>query len=162
MSYNEEQAMLNRFHNRLNECFFSGELKKVRLDFRNINKSDFRNDALGVFYRPFEGENFLDTPLIAIDRDLFDNICNGRDNEKWITCIVSTLLHEMVHQYCYENEIVDVDKDNGKHTEQFANVASEHGLMASRTDNNDYRITFLDPDFWEVWDELGATYEGLV
>ena len=70
------------------------------------------------------------------------------------------LLHEMVHQYCYENGIIDMS--NRKHTEQFSAVAEQHGLMTFRTEDNDYRITFLDPDYWEIWDELGASYEGII
>ena len=76
---------------------------------------------------------------------------------------ISTLLHEMVHQYCYENNIKE--HENGVHLKSFADEAEKHGLIVGPAvidDNIDYNRTFLDPDCSEVWERLNANYEYIV
>jgi len=41
---------------------------------------------------------------------------------------LSILLHEMIHQYCYETGIVDID-EIGEHSEEFKNAAYEHEMI---------------------------------
>lgn len=42
--------------------------------------------------------------------------------------LITILLHEMVHQYCDQHEIVDVTRE-GKHTSDFFKQAKEVGLI---------------------------------
>ena len=42
------------------------------------------------------------------------------------------LLHEMIHQFCHENNI---DDGLNKHNENFVRVAKEHGLIRKLEDN---------------------------
>lgn len=42
--------------------------------------------------------------------------------------LLEILLHEMIHQYCRENEIYDCDRD-GTHLPVFKEIAEKHGLQ---------------------------------
>ena len=53
--------------------------------------------------------------------------------ETWTEAIADTMLHEMVHYYCYLNDIQDCEGDY--HTEVFRNEAVTHGLDCEKTVN---------------------------
>lgn len=48
--------------------------------------------------------------------------------------IVDTILHEMVHIYCRENEIKEVTKNGAYHNGKFKEVAESHGLHCIKTE----------------------------
>lgn len=42
---------------------------------------------------------------------------------------IATLLHEMVHQYCFENDIQDTSRGGTYHNKKFAEEAEKRGLI---------------------------------
>lgn len=59
--------------------------------------------------------------------------------------ICSTLLHEMVHLYCQENDIKDTSRGNTYHNKRFKSVAESHGLVISYDKRIGWSITELSP-----------------
>lgn len=145
-------------HELLNRELFDGKLSIPFIDFRNISKGDslygvFINDASAHY------ETFLvqEPCAILLSHELLNEVDSSESLEEQNAWIVSTLLHEMIHQFCHENNIVDVE--DGLHNNNFENVAVEHGLMCFSTEKEngvDYNITYLDPDWDDVWQELCA------
>ena len=48
-----------------------------------------------------------------------------------------TMLHEMIHLFCYVNDIRDVSRSGYYHNKNFKNAAEEHGLIVEKP--KDYR-----------------------
>ena len=145
-------------HELLNREIFEGELSTPFIDFRNISKADslygaFVNDTS----KNYETLLVKEPCAILLSHELLNEIDNSKSLEEQNAWIVSTLLHEMIHQFCHKNNIVDVE--DGLHNESFANAAEEHGLMCfSRQTENGMNcdITYLDPDWDDLWSKLCA------
>lgn len=108
---------LTYYHAALNYHFFGGELEPAIFDI--TKKGDGITAAFVDVTDPF---------LIEFDED-FINECNDD------LFILTILLHEMTHEYCYMFDICDID-ENGDHSEEFVAAAEEHGLTF-----NGYKLT---------------------
>ncbi|ATZ17219.1 hypothetical protein ELUMI_v1c04950 [Williamsoniiplasma luminosum] len=62
--------------------------------------------------------------------------------------VTATLFHEMIHQYCSENNIHDVES-NGRHNKNFKKHAEEFGLTVLKPNNKNIGYkTELDEKLW--------------
>lgn len=158
-------------------------LKKWRLDYKieeiylMLREIVFNNDLSVPFVYV---SNFLlereikqtsaryksQSNVIQISADaLIDSYAEGEDLVK---VIIDNLLHEMIHQYCYEHNINDcpLTVDGGYHNETFKEYAEKYGLKCFETANgygytelSDYailrrvkdRITFNENEYIERW-----------
>lgn len=108
---------IERLYDFLNERYFESALSKpiITIQADNSNKSlgwfiPLRIWKDGQGYREFEinvSANFLDC---AIEE------------------AAGVLLHEMCHQYCYENHIKDTSRSGIYHNKRYITVAETHGL----------------------------------
>ena len=166
MSYKERITYIEKAHKVLNNYFFGGKLKTPFINICNIEKYvDY--GILGLFVSDTSKmpETIFTDKACAI---LFSHEQAERaDNEETENAknahFISTLLHEMIHQYCYENNIKD--NENGVHLKSFADEAEGHGLIVNPVvigGSINYNRTFLDPDCSEVWETLNANYEHIV
>ena len=55
--------------------------------------------------------------------------------------VMCTLLHEMVHQYCQENEIKDTSRGNAYHNKKFKVECEKRGLIVKHDSRVGYGIT---------------------
>lgn len=106
---------LTYYHAALNFHFYGGELEPAI--FTLVNFDDTDEDITARFV------DCTDPFLIEFNSD-FIRECNDD------IFILTILLHEMAHEYCYLMDICDVDYD-GNHTEEFVAAAEEHGLTFS-------------------------------
>ena len=60
--------------------------------------------------------------------------------------ISATLLHEMVHLYCLENDIQDVSRGGTYHNRVFKFEAEKHGLVVHHLTGEDYSQTSLSEE----------------
>lgn len=114
-------AEMQYWHAKLNYMFFDGQLEPAI-----IQQKEKIEDDDGIEAR------FIDCtdPFIIV----FYN--DPEDREEGLELYtITVLLHEMIHQYCKENEIEDTD-EYGVHLEEFREEAARHGLT-----QNGYRLT---------------------
>lgn len=121
MTAEAKQKTLSRFHRALNRKLFAGELKEVLL------YADFVDGTDGGIISAFMcGENGHNCIFMT---GLYENMIERFATVKGQTlfCVV-VLLHEMIHQYCYEHGIDG--KEHADHGERFKEIAAAHGLVS--------------------------------
>ena len=96
------------FHALINHAFFNGELEAVIL--REFESQDDIVAKLETNLEPF---------IIWFDKSHLEEADD--------VFIITVLFHEMIHQFCKEHGIEDVDAD-GTHLDVFKVIAREHGL----------------------------------
>lgn len=148
-------------HKLLNRELFDGKLTTPFINFEDISRTDV---SLGAFIKDTSkyGQTFFAKEPCAIlfSYEFQDEVDKSKSLEEQNARIISTLLHEMAHQFCCENNIVDV-KD-GLHTGDFGEVAEEHGLTCLCVfDGNriNHDITYLDPGWNDLWQKLNADFD---
>ncbi|WP_394884955.1 SprT-like domain-containing protein [Clostridium butyricum] len=57
--------------------------------------------------------------------------------------VLSTLLHEMVHLYCLNNNINETSRNNTYHNKKFKEIAEDHGLIIERADRIGWSLSTL-------------------
>lgn len=107
---------LTYLHVQLNEILFSSKLQPTKIA---IETSKHRRIAAWAYFEPSSG---WDSKMPQI------TFLTSRWKGDYIE-IISTLVHEMCHQYNYENKIKDVEISNGRHNKNFKKAAIELGLL---------------------------------
>lgn len=125
MNYERQMRFLRRLHATINREFFDGALQPITLDICNINKGSDPDDAWAMYGREWPGSPY---------KILFAHEFMGylkRQSAQWAQAeiLFQVMLHEMVHQYCKENDIEDTD-----HNEQWQKAAADHGLHSVYVD----------------------------
>lgn len=157
LGWKQQIQILSTLHKMLNDLYFNGELEDVKVDIENlanpnvcgqdegyINAGCFFKDK--VLYISENGE-MSQRYKISISNDFINDAlaneenCSDDDQKYYLT---RTMLHEMIHQYCYQNGI-----DEGDHNETWQQIAWDHGLDASYKDGLPQREEYLD---WYVYD----------
>ena len=80
---------------------------------------------------------------IMFDIRLIDDVEKCKTQKDQILLLSITMLHEMIHQYCFENGI----KDEGYHDDGWYEIARQHGLEHGVSD---------DGQSWESIDQWKA------
>jgi len=105
---------LQFWHAELNKLFFNGELEPAIIQCWEIPQE--------------ENEELIEAQLVPITDPFIIQFYFDIENEDFLYTI-TVLLHEMVHQYCAEQGIEDINSITDKHTRAFKKAAEEHGLM---------------------------------
>jgi len=127
MNMYQRESILQYWHSKLNKKLFNNELEVAKIIVRNDEEA-VKNAEEGIEARYIDwyGRDYIvfypytwmaeepetDNETIEVPVSVYD---------------VTVLLHEMVHQYCNQNGIDDIDL-NGKHNENFREAAEKHGL----------------------------------
>lgn len=148
MDFLEQINTLSKFHKRINRDFFNNELKTIKLDVENINKGDPENDGYAcfrskaIFFNPETLTPYFDEK-ISFDNVFIEFLREQKTQKLQSYYIGFIMLHEMVHQYCYENGIDDTNHANG-----WSQAALDHHLVSKYTNG---KIDYDYPDEMAVW-----------
>ena len=120
-SYNRVAGYLNKLFDLLNYRFFEGALSRPTITIQSTPRAyghfSLREDTwiskLGGTHEINIGAGTLARPIEEV---------------------VSTLLHEMVHYYNYENGIQDCSRGNTYHNKHFKQEAESRGLNVTHSD----------------------------
>lgn len=125
--YSRVAGYLNRLFDLLNQDFFDGELERPVITIQSTPR------AYGHFtlYDAWDVNG-------AGAKEL--NIGAGTLNRP-IEYVVTTLLHEMVHQYHCEHNVQDTSRKGTYHNRVFAREAARRGLCVSRSETYGWSIT---------------------
>lgn len=144
LEWNDKMKLFRRLHRRLNKGCFKGCLKEVVFSIENLNKKD--PEVWAVFRRPEMDEDQASELLDSYDShekrkiamayiqrmtsgqilfsyEFEDDIKSLRTQKQQVGFLTMVMLHEMIHQCCFEYGIDDTD-----HSEEWQKTAEEHGL----------------------------------
>lgn len=84
--------------------------------------------------------------------DLYGEIfLAGESLARGAVATVGTILHELVHAYCYANEIQDTSNGNRYHNAKFRDKAEEFGLSIEKADTIGWSVTTVPPSTEEIY-----------
>lgn len=134
-NYIEAIQYLGKLYDFLDEKFFESALSKNKPVITVY--PDERNKALGwfvlgeVWRRDGEERGATEINIVASTMRLSPHE------------IAAVLLHEMVHQYCYDNKFKDCSRSGQYHNKLFKRIAESHGLTVDFNSKIGYAITGL-------------------
>ena len=136
----EKRAAVLAVFDTLNRVFFGGELPQPGFaldDYSGV----FGADTLAIFLEPGTVPE-LEQPAIFVNLPNIDKAVSSGEAETWITALLDTMLHELIHYHCYLKGIEDHHED-GYHTESFRDEARAHGLVCEWRDGGGWSVTYL-------------------
>lgn len=114
--------VLKRLHKRLNKELFDGQLNDtIKIDICNLHNGLFKTSEKAV--AGFCVPNEIIQESILFDNQFIDDIAAYPTQKLQAIALTHMMLHEMIHQYCYETGI-----DDHHHGEAWQQAAEEHGL----------------------------------
>lgn len=134
MSWAEQIRFMKRLHGRLNRGLFGGQLTQPDFSIESVRLSHDDPDGLawgGYRKAVWQNGECVIPRCIAIDHTLVDFISGMRTQREQFYLLSLVMLHEMVHQFCDENDIDDQD-----HNKNFIQAAEKHGLCGNGEGEN--------------------------
>lgn len=138
MTFHQKIGVMQKLHKDLNKGLFESKLSHVQLSIENLRS----NDTAAMFLNPEENLNNFKIENGQLVRNETSRIIFNYDFEEYMTkfrtireqkyFLMMVLLHEMIHQYCYENNI-----DDTSHNENFQKEAEAHYLH-SKYENGEF------------------------
>ena len=143
-TYNRVAGYLNKVFDMLNTKFFENALSRPTITIQSTPRAyghfSLREDTwlskLGATHELNLGAGTLARPI--------ENVA-------------ATLLHEMVHLYCYENDIKDTSRGFTYHNKRFKTAAESHGLIVDHHDKYGWSITSPSDALLDFVLETGLT-----
>lgn len=143
-TYNRVAGYLNKVFDLLNAAFFESELSRPTITIQSTPRAyghfSLREDTwlskLGATHELNIGAGTLARPI--------ENVA-------------ATLLHEMVHLYCYENGIKDTSRGYTYHNKRFKVAAESHGLIVAHHEKYGWSITSPSDALLDFVLETGLT-----
>ncbi len=126
----EMQAALQAAFNAINRDFYNGELEKVIITVKEGRKEG----TLGTFCT---AKDWIQNGKERHEINISANYIGSRTVEQTIT----TLMHEMVHLYNFQNEIKDTSRAGVYHNKKFKQTAEAHGLNIEFNDDIGWSLT---------------------
>lgn len=142
--YNRVAGYLNKLFDLLNEHYFEGALARPTITIQSTPRvyghftprEDTWISANGCSHEINLGAGTLARPI--------EDVC-------------ATLLHEMVHLYCYVHGIKDTSRGGTYHNKRFQRVAEAHGLVVEYHPKYGWTITSPSDDLLDFILENGLT-----
>ncbi len=147
--YIEAIKYLGELYDFLNKRFFADELKKPVITIC----PDGKNKAFGWFVcGEIWREDGEETGATEIN-------VSAQFLNRPISDVAETMLHEMVHQYAYDNQMQDCSRGGSYHNKLYAKLAREHGLIAEKADKTGWSATSLMITSREIIDEFATEHK---
>ena len=128
---------LHRAFHAFNDKFYGGKLPEPAILIQNAGKRKLVAGwcTVNPIWEDVEGGKKYEINIVA------EYLNRGTDK------VLATLLHEMVHLYCRENDIKEVSRGNAYHNKTFKEIAESHGLENYKHDDRiGYSYTKLNTE----------------
>ncbi|OTN84046.1 hypothetical protein A5819_003596 [Enterococcus sp. 7E2_DIV0204] len=117
----------------LNNRYFQGFLPKTVVTVQSTLKSYGHASVQKIWSGPTEHYYEINMSADYLDRDPED--------------IVATLLHEMIHVYCREQEIAEISRNGTYHNKRFKLECEKRDLFVEKMDQYGWAATSATPAF---------------
>lgn len=139
-----QMIFLSRLYTRLNSELFEARLKGIPVC---IAGSPFEPDAAGYFHKPQPTDRHKNGYIVITRGFIEDSIKPCKYQWHQVVLLATILLHEMIHEYCYENGI-----DDAEHNEHWQAEAEKRYLHSPYTNgHHEADDEYLDPLFINVY-----------
>lgn len=139
---------LTALFNAMNRDFFGGELEKVVV----TTKEGSKEHAYGWITTAKEWQQGKEV------RHEINISCDYLSRP--VDQIAATMLHEMVHLYCMQNDIKDTSRKGYYHNERFRDAAAAHHLITEQADKIGWSVSRLD-DHAREWLKDNSTFASI-
>lgn len=120
--------MLEQAFDILNKQYFENTLSKSVITIQSTPKA----------YGHFSSEKIWD---ISEENKAYEINLGAETLNREIEEVIATLIHEMVHQYCSENDIKDTSRGNTYHNGRFKFEAEKRDLIIERAEKIGWSVT---------------------
>lgn len=121
------QEVLEDAFEKLNEELFTGELETPVITLQS-SRNTYGHFTVGKVWRAEQAKlNEINISVEHLDRDIKN--------------IMATLVHEMVHYYCQQNNISDTSQNGRYHNKNFKREAEARGLIISKGKSIGWSVT---------------------
>ena len=143
-TYNRVAGYLNKVFDLLNQEFFENALTRPTITIQSTPRAyghfSLREDT---WLSKLGGTHELNIGAGTLARPIEE--------------VAATLLHEMVHLYCYENGIKDTSRGFTYHNKRFKVAAESHGLIVAHHEKYGWSITSPSDALLDFVLETGLT-----
>lgn len=122
-TYGTAVTYLNKLFDLCNDKFFNAELPKPTITIQSSPNAYGHVWSAKIWHSTVNGRE-VNTYELNIDANSLD---------RKIVDVIATLLHEMVHLYCLENEIKDTSNNGVYHNKRFKKECESHGLNVEQS-----------------------------
>lgn len=135
---------LARVYDCLNKDFYEGKLPSaiITLQSQSAGGGHVYGWASKDRWIDIDGNKYYELNISAeyLTRDIYN--------------LISTLNHEMVHIYCWENDIKDTSNNYRYHNKRFKTEAEKRGLVIEKAPTVGFSVTSPSDTFIEYIDKL--------
>jgi hypothetical protein len=114
-NYKRVTGYLDKIYKLLNQEYFSNELPPVVLTIQSTPKAYGHFTLYDAWHVNENGFREINIGAGTLDRPIEN--------------VVATLLHEMVHHYCFIHQIKDTSRGGTYHNKKFRDEATQRGLL---------------------------------
>lgn len=147
--YIEELSVLQQAFAALNKKYFGNQLEPVVITIQS-DLGAYGHYTCGKLWKTQDGETQSDLHEINFSAETL--------NRHYYNT-VATLLHEMVHHYCYQNGIKDTSRQGRYHNKEFKKIAEERGLIISYASSIGWSLTEPTEKLKEFVDSLQLDFK---
>lgn len=120
-------GQLEKMFRELNKHYFAGKLPEPIISLKKTPSAYGHITCSKVWQTGGENKYEINISSATLDRPIEET--------------ASTLLHEMVHEYCMETGIKDTSNNGVYHNKRFKEQAETHGLVVEHHDKYGWTIT---------------------
>lgn len=141
MNVSDEVRFLEEAFDVLNEKYFESALQKIAITIQSTPK------AHGHF-TPWDSWDYSGQKIKEIN-------IGAESLHRPVPNIVATLMHEMVHYYCYINGIKDTSRGNTYHNKRFKKECEKRALIINTSTGIGYSVTSPSQELISLVDDMG-------
>ena len=141
MKVSEEVKFFEEAFDVLNQRYFESALSKIAITIQSTPQ------AHGHF-TPFDSWIDGNVPLKEIN-------LGAESLKRPVVEVIATLLHEMVHYYCFVNKIKDTSRGGTYHNKRFKEECEKRDLIISYHSRIGYSLTKPGPVLYDLVEEYG-------
>ena len=142
-NYKRVTGYLDKIFNLLNQNYFSGELPKAVITVQSTPKAYGHFTCYDAWHCADEGFQEINIGAGTLDRPIEN--------------VTATLLHEMIHEYCFIPQIKDPSRGGSYHNKRFKAEAEQRGLQIDYDSRIGWSITSPTEDLLNFCIENGLT-----
>jgi hypothetical protein len=142
-NYKRVTGYLDKIFNLLNQNYFSGELPKAVITVQSTPKAYGHFTCYDAWHCADKGFKEINIGAGTLDRPIEN--------------VTATLLHEMIHEYCFIHQIKDTSRGGSYHNKRFKAEAEQRGLQIDYDSRIGWSITSPTEDLLNFCIENGLT-----
>lgn len=145
MKISEITGFLENAYNVLNNKYFAGELSNVVITVQSSPRTYGHYTKYNAWTSTDNGFREINISAESLDRPVEN--------------VVSTLIHEMVHHWCDQNDIQDCSRSGTYHNKKFKSECEQRGLIIDYDSRIGFSLTSPSPELIGFISDMG--WEGV-